>query len=76
VSDHTGLPYPFNWGTGGVVAVSGGWPKPGARWVDIPSDQWNNFKIGKWRSIVLEGDGSYGTYGIADPPVVEITYTK
>jgi len=76
VSDHTGLPFPFNWGTGGVVASSGGWPKPGDRWVDIPSDQWNNFKTGKWRSIVLEGDGSYGTYGIANPPVVEITYTK
>lgn len=71
---HTGIPGSFS--HAGVVVSSGGWPKPGARWVDIPSQYWDGFKTGAYRGVSLEGDGSYGTYGYADRPTLEISFTK
>jgi hypothetical protein len=71
---HTSIPGSF--GSNGVVVSSGGWPKPGARWVDIPAEHWWGFKSGNYRGVTLEGDGTYGTYGYADRPVLEIGYTK
>lgn len=67
---------PGTFGSNGVVVTSGGWPKPGARWVDLPASVFAGFKSGAYRGVTLEGDGSYGTYGIADRPVIEIGYTK
>ncbi|HEX9228844.1 MAG TPA: hypothetical protein VF885_19760, partial [Arthrobacter sp.] len=71
---HSGTPGSFS--SNGVVVESGGWPKPGARWVDIPSAHWWGFKSGAYRGVTLEGDGGYGTYGYADRPTIEISYTK
>jgi hypothetical protein len=71
---HSGIPGSFS--SNGVVVSSGGWPKPGARWVDIPSAHWDGFKSGAYRGVSLEGDGGYGTYGYADRPTIEISYTK
>ena len=71
---HTGIPGTF--AAPGAVTHSPGWPKPGARWVDIPIAHWNKFKSGEARGVSLEGDGSPGTYGYAQAPVLEITYTK
>lgn len=71
---HTGIPGTF--AAPGAVTHSPGWPKPGARWVDIPIAHWNKFKSGEARGVSLEGDGSFGTYGYAQAPVLEITYTK
>jgi len=73
---HTGIP--GTWSSMGpqAVAVSGGWPKPGARWVDIPAAHWDGFKTGAWRGVTLEGDGTYGTYGYAERPTIEISYNK
>lgn len=76
VHGHTGIPGSFG-SVGPIVAVSGGWPKPGARWVDIPSWAWDGFKTGAYSGgVYLEGDGTYNTYGYADRPVLEISYTK
>jgi hypothetical protein len=74
VHGHTGIPATFS--SGGVIIDSGGWPKPGSRWVDIPSAHWNGFKTGQWRGLTLEGDGGYGTYGYAQRPTIEISYNK
>jgi hypothetical protein len=74
VHGHTGIPGTF--AAPGAVASSSGWPKPGARWVDLPIGVWNNFKSGASRGVSLEGDGTFGTYGYAQAPVIEITYTK
>ena len=71
---HTSIPGSFS--SNGVVVDSGGWPKPGARWVDIPSQHWWGFQSGAYRGVSLEGDGGYGTYGYADRPTIEIGYTK
>lgn len=71
----SGVPGSFS-GNLGIVLESGGWPKPGARWLDIPPQHWDNFKSGAYRGVYLEGDGTYNTYGIADRPVFEISYTK
>jgi len=75
VHGHTGIPG-TDWGRGPLTATSGGWPKPGARWVDIDPAHWNGFKTGEWRGVFLEGDGGYGTYGYADRPTIEISYNK
>jgi hypothetical protein len=71
---HTGIPGSFSQNT--WIGDSGGWPKPGARWVDIPPGHWDGFKSGYHRGISLEGDNTYGTYGYADRPTFEISYTK
>ncbi|HEX9229478.1 MAG TPA: hypothetical protein VF885_23005, partial [Arthrobacter sp.] len=71
---HSATPGSFS--SNGVVVDSGGWPKPGARWVDSPSAHWWGFKSGAYRGVTLEGDGGYGTYGYADRPTIEISYTK
>lgn len=60
----------------GVVVTSTGWPKPGARWIDIPSQHWDNFKTGAYKGVYLEGDSTYTTYGYADRPIIEISYNK
>lgn len=58
------------------VVTSGGWPKPGGRWVTIPTGHYWGFQNGTYRGITLEGDGTYNTYGIAHPGKIEVTYTK
>ena len=75
VHGHTGIPATYG-GVGPLTAISGGWPKPGARWVDISRDHWDGFKTGQWRGVYLEGDGTLNTYGYADRPIIEISYTK
>lgn len=72
---HTGIPGSFT-GNLGIAVASGGWPKPGARWVDFPPSVIDGFRTGQYRGIYLEGDGTYGTYGLADRPTIEIGYTK
>lgn len=59
-----------------AAATSSGWPKPGARWIDLPSSVFAGFKSGSYRGVSLEGDSSYTTYGYADRPKIEISYTK
>lgn len=71
---HASIPASFS--GSGIVATSGGWPRPGARWVDLPSSVFAGFKSGAYKGVYLEGDGTYGTYGIADRPTIEIGYTK
>ncbi|POH58927.1 hypothetical protein CVS28_09475 [Arthrobacter glacialis] len=71
---HTAIPGSFS--GSGIATTSGGWPKPGARWVDLPSSVFAGFKSGAYRGVYLEGDGSYNTYGIAARPTIEISYTK
>jgi hypothetical protein len=73
---HTFSAVPATFSQSGTVATSSGWPKPGARWVDIPSAHWANFKNGTYKGVSLEGDGTYETYGYADAPTIEISYTK
>ena len=71
---HASIPGSFS--GSGIAATSGGWPRPGARWVDLPSSVFAGFKSGAYKGVYLEGDGTYGTYGIADRPTIEIGYTK
>jgi hypothetical protein len=75
VHGHTSLPGSFT-GTGSASFSASGIPKPGDRWIDIPSNLWDGFKTGTYRGVFLEGDGQYGTYGYARPPVIEVNYTK
>ncbi len=75
VHGHTGLPGSFG-SVGPMTAFSGGWPKPGARWVELSAGHFDGFRTGQWRGVYLEGDGTYGTYGYADRPTLEIRYTK
>jgi hypothetical protein len=75
VHGHTGLPGTFG-SVGPMTAFSGGWPKPGARWVELSPGHFDGFRTGQWRGVYLEGDGGYGTYGYADRPTIEIRYTK
>lgn len=71
---HASIPGSFS--GNGVVATVGGWPRPGARWVDLPASTFSGFKSGAYKGVYLEGDSSYGTYGIAARPTIEIGYTK
>lgn len=71
---HAGIPGSFS--GSGIAATSYNWPRPGARWVDLPSSVFAGFKSGAYKGIYLEGDGTYETYGIADRPTIEIGYTK
>jgi hypothetical protein len=75
VHGHTGIPG-YDWGRGPWSVISGGWPKPGARWVDLSSSHWNGFKTGEWKGVYLDGDNTYGTYGYADRPIIGISYSK
>jgi hypothetical protein len=74
IHNHTGIPGTFS-SMGALSVISGGWPKPGARWVDLSSSHWEGWKNG-YGGVYLEGDNSYGTYGYADRPVLEISYNK
>jgi hypothetical protein len=75
VHGHTGIPGTFS-SVGPLSAISTGWPKPGGRWVELPSAHWNGFRDGYYKGVYLEGDGSYGTYGYANRPTIEISYLK
>ncbi|WGH21368.1 minor tail protein [Arthrobacter phage Emotion] len=62
-----------------TVATSSSWPKPGGRWVSIPSSYWAGFKSGTYRGVAL-GDTSpslteYG-YARGSSTKIEIKYTK
>lgn len=74
VHGHTGIPGTFS--HAGVVATSANWPKPGARWVTLPTSTYVGFANGSYRGVSLEGDGTYTTYGYSARPTIEITYTK
>ena len=82
VHGNTGTPpSTFTWGGGGQTMTSAGWPKPGGRWVSMPSQYWNAFKTGAYRGLVLGGgtydNGTYEYYGIASAtPQIYIRYTK
>lgn len=73
---HAADQLPATFGSTGPVVISGGWPKPGQRWVEIPSDRHAGFKSGSNKGVTLEGDSTLGTYGYANPPTLEINYTK
>ena len=75
VHGHTGVPSTYT-GVGPLFAVSTGWPKPGARWIDIPGTHFASFKSGAYCGVYLEGDSTYTTYGIANRPTLEIVYSK
>ena len=60
----------------GIAATSSGWPKPGARWVELPSSVFAGFKSGAYKGVYLEGDSTFGTYGYSQLPTIEIGYTK
>lgn len=82
VHGHTGSPpTAFGWAGGGQTMASAGWPKPGGRWVSMPSAYWNAFKTGAYRGLVLGGgtydNGTYEYYGIAAAnPQIYVRYTK
>lgn len=61
------------------AVTSDAWPKPGGRWVSIPSSFWAGFKSGTYRGLTL-GDTSPSTieYGYANGSKtrLEIKYTK
>ena len=74
VHGHTGIPGTFSHAD--VIITSAGWPKPGGRWIDIPSNHWANFQSGVYRGVSLLGDGTYNSYGYAQRPEIKITYSK
>lgn len=61
------------------AVTSSGWPKPGGRWVNIPSQYWAGFRSGAYRGVTL-GDTSpslteYG-YARGSATKIEVKYTK
>lgn len=73
---HTGaIPATFNWA--GWILDSAGWPKPGGRWLSIPSQYWAGFKSGAYRGITLGvNTAGYEHYGIANgSPQIYVQYT-
>lgn len=75
VHGHTGVPGSFS-SVGPLSAISTNWPKPGARWVELSSSHWDGFRTGAYRGVYLEGDGSYGTYGYSNRPIIQIGFRK
>lgn len=74
VHGFTSIPGTFS--DGGNIITSTGWPKPGGRWLDIPSNWWSAFASGSARGVSLVGDSTYNSYGYAGRPIIEITYSK
>lgn len=72
---HNALPSTFS-GSGGYIMQQPNWPKPGGYWLDIPSAYWPGIQAGTYRGFYLTGTSSYATYGYADRPTLEISYTK
>ena len=70
-------PTAFGYAGGGWILDSAGWPKPGGRWLTIPSSYWNGFVTGAYRGITLGvNSGSYTYYGIASDCQIYVQYTK
>lgn len=70
-------PSAFGYAGGGWIMDSGGWPKPGGRWLTIPSAYWAGFKSGAYRGLTLGvNSASYGYYGIASAARIYVQYTK
>lgn len=61
------------------ATVSGSWPKPGGRWVNIPSQFWPGFINGTYKGVGL-GNGTSGNayYGYArgSSTQIQIKYSK
>lgn len=75
VHSHAGdLPATFS--HSGQIMYQPNWPKPGGYWLDIPSAYWANIANATYKGFSLFGDGTYGTYGYADRPTLQISYTK
>ncbi|MGZ4745612.1 MAG: hypothetical protein ACXVYY_00880 [Oryzihumus sp.] len=64
---------------------SASWPKPGGRWVTLPSSAWDQFRTGAARGICVGPSGGtnltyYGRFNGAGAssykPLLRITYTK
>jgi hypothetical protein len=57
--------------------ISADWPKPGGRWVGIPSTYWDGFKSGAYKGISLSAPGGYAYYGYAsENAIMSVSYTK
>jgi hypothetical protein len=72
--------------SGGIVSqfTSSSWPKPGGRWVTLPSNTYDEWKSGAYKGInVGPGDSTsllyYGKargYGQTNAPKLRVTYVK
>ncbi|QFG12850.1 minor tail protein [Arthrobacter phage Mimi] len=71
---HTSPPSTYSLTTNGVDSAS--WPRGAGRWVALPSSLWDGFRTGTYEGFGLFGDGTYGTYGIANNARIRIKYTK
>jgi hypothetical protein len=67
---------PGSYSGGTFATTSPGWPKPGGRWVDIPSNLWNGFKTGQYRGLLLEAPNNLGSYGSATAARLFFKYNK
>jgi len=74
VHSHASVPSVFS--HSGQIMYQPGWPKPGGYWLDIPSAYWANIANATYKGFSLFGDGTYNTYGYADRPTLQISYTK
>lgn len=70
-------PATFSESVSGFVA-SANWPRPGGRWVGIPSTYWAGFKSGAYKGISLHSPGgNYLYYGYAaENALLSVSYTK
>lgn len=71
---NSSLPATYNGSTAGMDSAS--WPRAAGRWVKVPTSLYDGWKAGTYRGFALEGDGTYGTYGIANACRLRIKYTK
>lgn len=74
---HSTPPATFSHSVSGFTASSG-WPRPGGRWINIPSAYWAGFKSGAYKGISLQAPGGdYQYYGFAsENAIISASYTK
>lgn len=75
VHGHSSAPTTFSV-SGGVQVTSTKWPRPGARWITLPSSLHAGFIAGTYKGVALFGTSSYTSYGIAQRPIIEVSYNK
>lgn len=72
---------PATYADNGRVVESGGWPKPGGRWVELPAHVWNGFRTGQYRGISLRAPSdstnkTYYGYVIPGQSMIRVDFTK
>jgi hypothetical protein len=78
IHGHLGIPTTYSPAWDDIVR-SAGWPKPGSRWVQLPSHLYGGFASGVYRGITLRPPGDSTNrefYGIVNDARIRVTFSK